>query len=134
MILWYDDVRPPIHIDAVFWARTNKTAQWFVEHNDRNISHAFLDHDMGMHTVHPEEAEAFTHLVRGPWHNGLHLVEWLIRHGYLRKSVITIHSWNPDGAKRMKQALIAANYENVYYAPFNEEWYGKDFLLPQLRA
>lgn len=80
--LWHDDVRQPPDGSWV-WAQTNAQAVALLATGD--VVEASLDHDLGME-------------------NGLVLVKWMCEAGYVPEKV-TIHSWNPSGARRMAAVL-----------------------------
>jgi len=48
--------------------------------------------------------------------NGLSLVVWMVENNRVPEKV-TIHSWNPDGAKRMAHVLNMAGH-NCIVSPF----------------
>lgn len=107
MKIWHDDIRKPP--EGWTWARTNTQAiALFLSHEIEAIS---LDHDLGLQDEDPDAPAA--ELGRGTsLHTGYDLVEWMIATHHLPES-ITIHSWNPDGAKRMAAALQDAGCHPV---------------------
>lgn len=117
MKLWHDDIqRPP---DSSWtWARTNEIAMAFLSTKD--IEEASLDHDLGLHDFDPDQPDADlsvspnAHLQP----DGYDLVTWMVAAGVVPPKV-TIHSWNPVGAKRMASALLDAGCSEVVVAPFD---------------
>lgn len=95
--LWHDDVRRPPD-DSWLWARTNQQAQKILSEN--SITEASLDHDLGLDYVDPDMPDADIQTGWDTDNDGAMLVRWMIEHDLLPPKV-TIHSWNPDGAKRM---------------------------------
>lgn len=116
MNLWHDDLRLPP--DGWVWARTNDDAKKMLKTGA--VEAISLDHDMGLHEVDPAIAErddqsGYTHYVGHAEDNGLRLVEWMVEN-QLVPPVVTIHSWNVDGAKRMYLHLNEHGYDCVYEA------------------
>lgn len=109
MKLWFDDVRPAP--EGWVWARTIETAiRLLLEFPCEECS---LDHDLGYDYISETELNANPDLIlaRGQAEEtGLDLVEWMLVEDIVPPKV-TIHSWNPDGAKRMKIALREAGFE-----------------------
>lgn len=107
--LWHDDIRRPPD-DTWLWARTNQEAKTiFMQHRVIEVS---MDHDLGLHEYDPDVPDA--DLQRG-WdteNDGVKLVDWMVCHQYLPPR-ITIHSWNPDGARRMADRLRDAGCRPV---------------------
>lgn len=134
MILWYDDIRrPPYNMShGVYWARTNEAAYSFIHNNHPHITHAFLDHDMGLQDVHPDAVDKPWSLIGHAPENGLDLAKYIVAMN-VNIGIITVHSWNPEGALNIKKTLVAGGYPDVYIDPFREEWYDENFLLPALR-
>lgn len=98
--LWHDDIRRPPSDDWL-WARTNEQAREILSTYD--ITEASLDHDLGCHELDPDAPDAW--LYRGQSEdNGFELVKWMCETGHLPKTIV-IHSWNPDGSRRMADAL-----------------------------
>lgn len=108
--LWHDDVRPPPSTDWS-WARTNEEARMLL-YNQKAIAdeggdacvECSLDHDLGA----PLDAGIFAK--GAAEETGMQLVEWMIENDLVPPRV-TIHSWNPSGAKRMRAALFAAGHQ-----------------------
>lgn len=99
--LWVDDIRRPPD-DTWLWARTNDIAREALRIG--GIKEASLDHDMGHHDRDPDDEDSL--FLRGDAEDdGQQLVKWMIRHGYVPKK-ITIHSWNPVGARNMQAMLF----------------------------
>lgn len=99
MKLWHDDVRPAP--DGWSWARTNEQA---MEHlRSGRVEEISLDHDLGLHHLTEEQINADPELLFGRGQaeeTGYDLVNWMVSTNHV-PAVITIHSWNPDGAKKM---------------------------------
>lgn len=95
--LWHDDVRPAP--EGWLWAPTNGAAIELLKRGD--VVECSLDHDLGCH----EGAE-----------NGQELVEWMVQNEMVPEKV-TIHSWNPDGARYMAARLNRFGH-NVTISPF----------------
>ena len=135
--IWYDDIRrPPYPEDEWVWVRTTKAAIAAFELLKDRIEVISLDHDMGLENEDPDQDSAIylKHYNAGLQEdNGVKLVEWMIENNVGREAIITIHSWNPDGAKRMKQLLIAANYPDVYVKAFDPAWYDDEYLQKYYR-
>ena len=74
---------------------------------------ASLDHDLGYHDVDlPEDPDELAEvlILRGQSEEtGADLVEWMVKYGFV-PPLVTIHSWNPPGAKRMATILSDAGY------------------------
>ncbi len=104
--LWVDDVRRPPG-DSWEWARTNDQAKAFLLRND--VVEASLDHDMGGHTVNPDDPESYF-IAGHSEDNGFRLVEWMVEKDIIPPK-IRIHSWNPSGARRMANLLNDYGYD-----------------------
>lgn len=104
MRLWHDDVRPAP--PGWVWARTNAAAMDYLRTGE--VEEASLDHDLGFHDVEiPDDPDALMEVLvlKGrSAETGLHLVRWMIDNECVPPRV-TIHSWNPDGARYMAAAL-----------------------------
>lgn len=110
--LWHDDVRPPP--EGWEWARTNDAAKAVL--SEREVVEISLDHDLGLHGVDipdpAEDPDGYLDAVcqRGQAEEtGLDLVVWMIENEVVPPKV-TIHSWNPDGAKAMAARLNHFGY------------------------
>ncbi len=99
MKLWLDDVRP-----APFgwtWAKTLAEAKAIIRSED--VEECSLDHDLG---ATPETIAAYWLNARGDGHEtGLDFAKWLVAEERVPGKV-TIHSWNPIGAREMGGVLI----------------------------
>lgn len=105
MKLWLDDVRPAP--EGWVWAKTLAEAKQVVLDNlaerDDVLPECSLDHDLG---ATPEMIEAHGLGARGAGEEtGLDFVKWLVAEGQVPRRV-TIHSWNPVGAREMAQAIV----------------------------
>lgn len=104
--LWHDDIRPAP--PGWLWARTNEEAQAILK--EHVVVECSLDHDLGLHEVEelPEEIESLIDLMAltasRVGQTGYDLVNWMIVEDIF-PAVITIHSWNPEGANAMAQRL-----------------------------
>lgn len=121
MKLWHDDIRQPPDSSWDHWARTNDEARLIL--NNYDIDEISLDHDMGLgHLPVPQKPDEFKSweeyqeyldlcLTAGSdADDGTELAKWMVsRHKVPEK--ITIHSWNPYGAKRMSE--IFADYGRI---------------------
>ncbi len=114
--VWHDDCRPAP--EGWIWARTNAQAIAILE-NQWPVVEISLDHDLGFHNVEipddPDKLIAVMQL-KGDEEEGTELVEWMIENDRVPPH-ITIHSWNPDGARRMARLLHDAGH-SVAVKPF----------------
>lgn len=122
MKIWFDDVRPPPD-DSWAWCRTNAEARVLMIPDSKmkkNVVEISLDHDLGFHDVElpddPDELAEVLILRGSSEETGEQLVRWMIENDLVPPK-ITIHSWNPDGARRMAQLLNAAGHD-VFVEPF----------------
>jgi hypothetical protein len=113
--LWLDDVRP-----APDWSwacvRTVEDAMFAFEHLPIEV--ASLDHDLGYiadpnwdgDPREPRELDPEEYFIARsrPGGDGIDLVRWMCEHGHFPSLLVVIHSWNPDGARNMYEALKAA--------------------------
>jgi hypothetical protein len=102
--LWHDDIRRPPD-QSWTWARTNQEAQKILSAG--GVYEASLDHDLGLHDADPDVPDADMQAGWDEENDGLKLVKWMIDHK-LVPPVVTIHSWNPDGAKDMASYITSA--------------------------
>jgi len=110
--LWHDDVRPAP--EGWVWAKTNEEAQEFLA--SAIVDEISLDHDLGAIPTGEMDPTEVMYLRGTGEETGLHLVEWMIANGKV-PPIVRIHSWNPQGAKRMADALADAGYAAIV-APF----------------
>lgn len=124
MKLWHDDIRPAP--EGWVWARTNDAAK---EHLlTGKVVEISMDHDLGLDgypSAPPEmggDFDSYDDYIRrislrgnGP-ETGLDLARWMAEQGIVPEK-ITIHSWNPTGAKQMAQVLDDAGAKCIV-APF----------------
>jgi len=107
--LWLDDVRPAP--EGWAWARTNEQAKQILALG--NVVECSLDHDLGYHDVElpddPDELAEVLILKGQSEETGLDLVHWMVENEFVPARV-TIHSWNPDGAKYMAARLNRFGY------------------------
>jgi hypothetical protein len=107
--LWHDDIRPaPAGWE---WARTNSAAREIL--SSKQVVEISLDHDLGLHEFTEEQIEENPELLFGRGaaeETGYDLVNWMIEND-LVPPVITIHSWNPDGARNMAARLNHFGYD-----------------------
>lgn len=117
MKLWHDDIRRPPD-GSWTWARTNEEARRLL--NEHPVHELSLDHDLGAHDYDPDAPDAV--LVRGgAAETGYDLVRWMLSEGRV-PPVLTVHSWNSAGAKRMAAALREGGHACVirpYRVPLN---------------
>lgn len=113
MRLWHDDIRPAP--EGWVWARTNDQAKNILLAakilRTVVITECSLDHDLGLHDFTEAEIEAdpeILFMAGESSETGLDLANWMAETGNLPPK-IRIHSWNPDGAKRMAAALADTN-------------------------
>jgi len=116
MKLWHDDIRPAP--EGWEWARTNDEAIAYLEKFP--VEEISLDHDLGLDYIElpedPDELITVLQLRGQADENGFHLAVWMCYNEKLPEK-ITIHSWNPDGAKRM--AAVFNDYgKDVEIKPF----------------
>lgn len=94
------------------WARKNEDAKYILQ--NWFITEISLDHDLGYHDVElpedPDELAEVLILKGASEETGLDLVRWMIEEE-LVPPIVSIHSWNPPGARAMLQALQAAGYQ-----------------------
>lgn len=116
--LWHDDVRPPPD-EGWVWARTNEEAKEILEKEE--VIECSLDHDLGFHNVEiPDDPDELLDLIYAETpevgETGLDLVHWMVETEHVPK-IVTIHSWNPDGADNMAARLNAFGH-NCIVRPF----------------
>ncbi len=107
MKLWLDDVRPPPDGTWAWVKNVEDAKQAFLINS--NITEASLDHDLGFladanwdgDPREPIEIEANPEA--GP--DGIDLAKWLCENKLFPTECVTIHSWNPVGARNMANAL-----------------------------
>lgn len=113
--VWHDDIRPAPQ--GWVWARTNTEAERLLLEND--VAEISLDHDLGLHGYTEAEIEANPELIMGRGQaeeTGYDLVLWMIFKNRV-PPLVTIHSWNPDGAKKMA-ALLNEYGHDCLIAPY----------------
>ena len=123
--LWHDDVRPAP--PGWLWARTNDQAKDALRTG--NVVECSLDHDLGLHDVEiPEDTESLLDIItmrgRGG-ETGYDLVNWMIVEDIF-PPIITIHSWNPEGAMAMANRLarMAPVGTELTVKPYNPKEHG----------
>ena len=117
--LWHDDVRPAP--DGWIWARTNAQACAILE-NSWPVIEISMDHDLGFHDVEiPDDPDEFLAVMqlKGDEEEGTELVQWMIDNDKVPPN-IRIHSWNPDGARKMARLFNDAGY-SVVVDPYKTE-------------
>jgi hypothetical protein len=110
--LWHDDVRPAP--DGWLWVKTNNEAKTILSR--AIVEECSLDHDLGAVPTGDMDPTEVVYLRGTGEETGLHLVEWMIETGNV-PPFVKIHSWNPDGAKRMAQTFADSGYVALI-APF----------------
>ena len=125
MKLWLDDIRPAP--EGWLWARTNDQAKHLLmiaERDGTPITECSLDHDLGFHDVEiPEDPDELLEVItlKGQSEEtGYDLVCWMLENNLVPKKV-TIHSWNPDGARNMAARLsrYAPEDTDLWITPFD---------------
>lgn len=114
--VWHDDIRPAPD-GRWAWVRTNAEAIRLL--SERKVDGISLDHDLGLDHFTEEQIAADPELLFGRGQaveTGYDLVVWMIENDKVPPKV-AIHSWNPDGARRMAQALNDAGHDCLI-APF----------------
>jgi hypothetical protein len=117
--LWVDDIRRPPD-DSWVWARRNEDAMRVLRSGQ--VTECSLDHDMGLHEMDPDVPDA--DMLRIPDElrlepDGAALVDEMLI-ADLVPTKVTIHSWNPVGAERMRRALLSCGHPCVItVAPFD---------------
>lgn len=106
--LWHDDIRRPPD-DSWVWARTNDDAK--LVFSAREVTECSLDHDLGLHDHDPDVPDADIQIGWDEENDGLGLVKWMVENNRV-PPIVTIHSHNPDGAKRMAQAIVESGQAN----------------------
>ena len=109
MRIWFDDIRRAP--DGWVWARTVEQAKEKFKMAAilrEVVTHISLDHDLGLDyvdvDVYEGRPEELWILAGTGEETGQDLVKWMIETNNLPAN-ISIHSWNPDGAKRMAKFL-----------------------------
>jgi len=113
MKIWHDDIRRPPD-DSWYWCRTNEEVILLMTRSNfpwYTITEISMDHDLGLHNEDPDELEAVFRRGFGE-KTGLDLVKWLIENDRVPNKV-TIHSWNPDGARYMAAMLNHHGYDCI---------------------
>jgi hypothetical protein len=100
MKIWHDDIRLPPD-DSWSWARTNSIALTLLRENE--VDEISLDHDLGLEYEDPHAREAYLRRGRSLT-TGLDLVRVMCEEDLIPPKV-TIHSWNPTGARYMAEDL-----------------------------
>jgi hypothetical protein len=111
MKLWHDDIRPAP--EGWVWARTNEAAKLYLQTGE--VVEISMDHDMGLDGFSEEEIDANPELLFGMGqspHTGLDLVHWMVDREIV-PAKITIHSWNPEGARAMAARFNYFGYDVV---------------------
>lgn len=99
--LWHDDVRPapPYWI----WVKNNADAVKILKTG--LVVEISLDHDLG-----GDPKDGLMVMGSSPDGTGYDLVKWMIENACVPDKV-TIHSWNPIGARKMAARLNQAGYD-----------------------
>lgn len=101
MKIWHDDIRRPPD-ETWEWARTNEEAEILLLAAD--IEEISLDHDLGLHNHDPDVPDADMQMGWDQENDGFDLVKWICENKLIPAKV-TIHSWNPVGAEKMRAWL-----------------------------
>ena len=106
--LWHDDIRRPPSNDWN-WARTNAEAKELLLRQP--YDEISMDHDLGLHKADPDVPDADIQVLPDGMipEEGWELAKWMVETGNVPPK-ITIHSWNPIGALRMKLIFTDAGY------------------------
>lgn len=121
MNLWLDDVRDPRAFGAIgfVWVKTVEEAKALLQTGD--VERASLDHDLGACSVclngRTESEWLAAHDYQqmpncAHFGTGYDLVCWMEDTGHWPKQKPAVHSANPVGAARMRQA-IQRHYESA---------------------
>jgi len=115
MKLWLDDVRPAPQ--GWMWAKDNATAKSILEAcgvtGHVAIHECSLDHDLGaLPTGDTDPREVMFLQGDSPDGSGYDLAVWMCENG-LVPDIVTIHSWNPAGARRMRATFYDHGYETT---------------------
>lgn len=97
--LWLDDVRNPARFGRIgwTWAKTYEEAVALLETG--KVIEASLDHDLTIQqTIGEHDGER----------TGYDVVLWMEEHGVWPPEGCHVHSMNPSGAARMRQAIERA--------------------------
>lgn len=113
--LWLDDVRPAPD-STWFWAETIAEGQKFLL--DNVVEECSLDHDLGHMILGDGELRSRPggHFAHG---DGVDFVRWMVANNLVPEKV-TIHSWNPMGAREMARLLNDFG-RDVVVAPFDPD-------------
>lgn len=126
--LWHDDIRRPPN-DSWNWARTNKAAKKLLLRQPYTV--ASLDHDMGLHDYDPdiEDADYLWTDEDWPQEDGEELARWMVKNNCV-PPYIRIHSFNPVGARTMRD-ILKDHAKEVIVHPFDPRWRDRDPLFPE---
>lgn len=132
MKLWHDDVRRPPDPSWI-WARTNEEAILRLICQRRAgdpVLEMSMDHDLGGEDLNPDDPDSWIFRGGSEAGSGLDLAWCMVRLNLVPPSV-TIHSWNPDGARAMQGVLSLAGVDAPYvpYRPpsMDDDTYGGMF-------
>lgn len=106
--LWHDDVRPAPK--GWVWAQNNADAMAILKTGE--VTEISMDHDLG-----GDPRNGIFVAGNSQDGSGLDLVQWMVETINVPET-ITIHSWNPDGARRMARVFNDAGY-SVTVAPYS---------------
>lgn len=109
MKLWLDDIRPA----PIGWTLATHAASALQHLLTGQVIEASLDHDLGWCDTCSELAKLEGGIILNPVivnqcphvPQGSELAKWMVEQDAWPKERITIHSWNPDGARRMANIL-----------------------------
>jgi hypothetical protein len=144
--IWHDDVRPAPTEGEWTWCRTNDAAKAVL--NARPVDEISLDHDLGYDGPPPGPCEGchgtgllgqehpcptcdgdgfiggdVLYIAGTAEETGYDLVRWMCESGKVPPKV-TVHSWNPDGARRMA-ALLRDHGHPCIVAPYTIQEFGQ---------
>lgn len=107
MKLWHDDIREPP--EGWTWVRTNKQAMLVLLDHIEEIDECSLDHDLGFENIDPRLDNAIYLRGSSPDGSGADLARWMVENECV-PPVVTVHSMNPDGARRMAHIFADAGH------------------------
>lgn len=109
MKIWHDDVRPAP--EGWTWCKTNEAVETILLTQGQDgtpwVTEISLDHDLGA-----KPADGIYAKGQSPNGTGYDLVKWMVEN-ILVPEEVTIHSWNPIGARKMAARLNEAGYDCV---------------------
>lgn len=124
-ILFIDDSPERVQLlrdgEEIFYVRSSDEAAAWLQINGTPEIISF-DHDLSL--LHYGDGGGYGNPLREP--NGHECAKWCVSKGYIPKLVV-VHSWNPDGAKRIARCFEGKQCQ-VVVRMFNPK-----LLLPRVR-